>query len=158
MSLSSLNPDDWLCLKRIVRFGETDAAGVMHFHHLLRWCHEAWEESLDNYGLNASNIFPDVTLNTRDLEVALPIIHCEAKYKFPIKRGDRLDIKILPKKIDLNSFEVVTMFDCKGVNVARGILRHLSINAKTRKRCDLPESIEFWLEASSIARGLQPLI
>jgi hypothetical protein len=38
-----MRPDDWLLLCRTVRFGETDAAGVMHFHQLLRWCHEAYE-------------------------------------------------------------------------------------------------------------------
>ncbi|MFO0077298.1 MAG: 1,4-dihydroxy-2-naphthoyl-CoA hydrolase, partial [Cyanobacteriota bacterium] len=27
-----MRPDDWLLLCRTVRFGETDAAGVMHFH------------------------------------------------------------------------------------------------------------------------------
>ena len=42
-------------LCRSVRFGETDAdqgaAGVMHFQQLLRWCHEAYEESLERFGL-----------------------------------------------------------------------------------------------------------
>ena len=29
------NSSDWLLLCRTVRFGDTDAAGVMHFHQLL---------------------------------------------------------------------------------------------------------------------------
>ncbi|MGA0279943.1 MAG: thioesterase family protein, partial [Vulcanococcus sp.] len=48
-----MNPNSWLMLCRSVRFGETDAAGVMHFQQLLRWCHEAYEESLERFGLNA---------------------------------------------------------------------------------------------------------
>ena len=38
-----MQPPAWLQLHRKVRFGDTDAAGVMHFHQLLRWSHEAWE-------------------------------------------------------------------------------------------------------------------
>lgn len=53
-----MNPNSWLMLCRSVRFGETDAAGVMHFQQLLRWCHEAYEESLERFGLNAAEIFP----------------------------------------------------------------------------------------------------
>ena len=53
-----LSPDHWLQLERRVRFGDTDAAGVMHFHQLLRWCHEAWEDSLERYGIAAADVFP----------------------------------------------------------------------------------------------------
>jgi 1,4-dihydroxy-2-naphthoyl-CoA hydrolase len=34
-------PSTWLQLQRTVRFGDTDAAGVMPFLQLMRWCHEA---------------------------------------------------------------------------------------------------------------------
>ncbi|NDF62601.1 MAG: 1,4-dihydroxy-2-naphthoyl-CoA hydrolase, partial [Synechococcaceae bacterium WBB_3_034] len=32
------DPNGWLLLCRAVRFGDTDAAGVMHFTRLLSWC------------------------------------------------------------------------------------------------------------------------
>jgi 1,4-dihydroxy-2-naphthoyl-CoA hydrolase len=54
----TMDPSEWLLLNRVVRFGETDAAGVMHFHHLLRWCHEAYEESLERFGIPPLEIFP----------------------------------------------------------------------------------------------------
>ena len=47
MTTAVMTSPTWLQLHRVVRFGDTDAAGVMHFHQLLRWCHEAWEESLE---------------------------------------------------------------------------------------------------------------
>ena len=59
----------WLQIERTVRFGDTDAAGVMHFHQLLRWCHEAYEESLARYGISAEEIFPRPG---QPLAVALP--------------------------------------------------------------------------------------
>ena len=48
----------WLELSRTVRFSDTDAAGVMHFQQLLGWCHQAWEESLERFGLPAGSVFP----------------------------------------------------------------------------------------------------
>ncbi|KKZ12242.1 MAG: hypothetical protein TE42_05280 [Candidatus Synechococcus spongiarum SP3] len=41
----------WLVIRRTVRFGETDPAGVVHFHYLLHWRHEAYEESLARFGV-----------------------------------------------------------------------------------------------------------
>jgi 1,4-dihydroxy-2-naphthoyl-CoA hydrolase len=68
----------WLLLCRTVRFGDTDAAGVMHFHHLLRWCHEAYEESLELYGLPAAEIFPTPG---HIPAIALPLVHCSADFR-----------------------------------------------------------------------------
>ena len=146
----------WLLLKRIVRFGDTDAAGVMHFFQLLRWCHEAWEESLQIYGIKASDVFPSCEqINNPD--VALPIIHCEADFSKPLKTGDHLVVKLSPEKIDTSCFEVKTEFCLKKQIVAVGTVRHLAINSQSRKRCNMPEAIELWLEASSLNFGLRPL-
>jgi 1,4-dihydroxy-2-naphthoyl-CoA hydrolase len=61
-AMATTAPPPWLRLERRVRFGDTDAAGVMHFHQLLRWCHEAWEESLERYGIAASTVFPGAAM------------------------------------------------------------------------------------------------
>ena len=59
MTTAVMTSPTWLqLLHRVVRFGDTDAAGVMHFHQLLRWCHEAWEESLEAQGIAAEAVFP----------------------------------------------------------------------------------------------------
>ncbi len=155
--MSSLSPQNWLLLKRVVRFGETDAAGVMHFHQIFRWCHEAWEESLEKYGLRASQVFPNDNEVGGTLEVFLPIVHCHADFRLPIKNGDQLSLKLMPTKIDLGSFELKVLFQRGDEDVAIGVLHHLAINSQTRKRCPLPEEINLWLEASSVQFGLRPL-
>ena len=66
----------WLELSRTVRFSDTDAAGVMHFQQLLGWCHQAWEESLERFGLPAGSVFPGG--RGEQPSVALPIVHCHA--------------------------------------------------------------------------------
>ena len=140
-----------------MRFGETDSAGVMHFHHLLRWCHEAWEESLQRYGLHPSNVFPSGLQEDKTLQVALPVVHCEGKFRSPIENGDHLKIILLPEKIDRCGFQVHSKFQREGKDVASGLIRHLAITVDTRQRCPLPDNINLWIEASNVNLGPKPV-
>ncbi len=153
----SRNSEDWLLLKRIVRFGDTDAAGVMHFHHLFRWCHEAWEESLERYGINLLDIFPTGVKHDENLKLALPVVHCEASFRLPIQTGDHLKIILSPEKTETGGFQVHSKLQREGKNVAFGLIRHLAINPETRERCPLPEQIELWIEASTLNLSPKPL-
>ena len=146
-----MQTDQWLNIHRTVRFGDTDAAGVMHFHQLLRWSHEAWEESLQSYGLDAAAVFPG-TRNGPSSEIALPIVHCSAEFMAPLHVGDDLCITLEPTQLDPGSFEVRSRFTCQEQAVATGCLRHLAIHARTRRRTNLPEAIDRWLEASNVGK------
>ena len=143
----------WLELHRRVRFGDTDAAGVMHFHQLLRWCHEAYEESLECFGVAAAEVFPTPG---SQLEVALPIVHCSADYFRPLVCGDAITIRLEPVRLDLGSFEVRYSFTSSEQTVAQGLTRHLAIETSSRRRCALPTASNRWLEASNLG-GLQPV-
>jgi 1,4-dihydroxy-2-naphthoyl-CoA hydrolase len=154
-------PDSWLLLCRTVRFGETDAAGVMHFHQLLRWCHEAYEESLERFGIPAAAIFPGARpaadAPAADPPVALPIVHCRADFLQPLLCGDPLAIRLEPQRLDPGSFAVRYRFSSGEREVAVGLTRHLAIETGTRRRCPLPEPIQRWLETSALSQGIQPL-
>ncbi len=143
------NPKEWLCLKRTVRFGETDAAGVVHFVELFNWCHETWEESLEKYGIALQEIFPTSQISTCQLNVSLPIVHCEANYFQPLCVGDTINIELNPNKIDESSF--VLRFKIKKENEKIGMIniKHVSINTITRERCELSTQIKLWLHESS---------
>lgn len=152
----------WLRLERRVRFGDTDAAGVIQFHQLLRWCHEAYEESLERFGISAAEIFPRPQWAmdqppgqpaTRDTtgappSIALPIVHCSADYRRPLFCGDCLAISLEPRLLDPGSFEVIYLFTCDGQAAARGLTRHRAITVSTRQACALPAGISTWLAAS----------
>ena len=148
------NPNNWLLLCRTVRFGDTDAAGVMHFHQLLRWCHEAYEESLERFGVAAGDVFPTPAAMP---EVALPIIHCSADFLAPLVCGDPLAIQLEPRRLDPGCFEVRSSFRSGERDVARGLTRHLAIRSANRSRCPLPAAINRWLEAASVSQGIRPL-
>jgi 1,4-dihydroxy-2-naphthoyl-CoA hydrolase len=141
-----MDPAEWLLINRVVRFGETDAAGVMHFHHLLRWCHEAYEESLERFGIPAAEIFPQPGNITA---VALPIVHCEADYLRPLACGDPLAIALGPRQRNEGSFEVTYRFRRDGMETARALSRHQAIDPVTRRASELLPSILRWLQASS---------
>jgi 1,4-dihydroxy-2-naphthoyl-CoA hydrolase len=148
--------DHWLQLQRNVRFGETDAAGVMHFHELFRWCHEAWEESLTRYGIATATIFPGCRDTSRVPTVALPVVHCEADFQRPVHGGDDLRILLEPQRLNPGSFEVKYRFQLEDADVARGLIRQLAIESESRERCALPEPIDLWLEASTVGK-LKPI-
>ncbi|AAP99244.1 MULTISPECIES: thioesterase family protein [Prochlorococcus] len=155
--MQSKTLQNWLHLQRIVRFGDTDAAGVIHFHQLLRWSHEAWEESLDRYGLKAVDVFPSSLGISTSTSVALPIVHCEADFFLPIGIGDKLNVQLVPVRLNIGSFEVQFTFQRREQNVAVALVRHRSIDSDSRRLCDLPEGIDRWLEASSLHRGVSAI-
>ena len=144
----------WLKLKRTVRFSDTDAAGVVHFQAILGWCHQAWEESLEKYGVDAGLVFPGG--RHPNPSIALPIVHCKADFHAPLCTGDVVWIRLEPRRINLGCFEVLSQFQLGGKQVADGCLRHVAIDATTRSRCQLPDAVERWLEASSLGQ-ISPL-
>lgn len=148
-----MTPSDWLQLCRTVRFGDTDAAGVMHFHQLLRWCHEAYEESLERFGIPAAELFPG---RGPAPAVALPIVHCGADFLAPLSCGDPLAIELQPQREDPGCFSLHYRFSTNGTLAATALTRHRAIDAGSRRRHDLPEPIQRWLEASLLGR-IQPL-
>lgn len=142
-----MKSDDWLINKRKVRFGDCDSAGVIHFHNLLRWSHEAWEESLEKYGIMYDEIFP---VSTSKCKVVFPIVNCEAKFYLPIKLGHDLQVKILPTKIKSNVFKVETIFLKEEIKYAECQLIHCAIDSNNRKKDKLPNSLELWIESSNL--------
>ena len=142
-----MKSNNWLNLKRKVRFGDCDSANVMHFHNLLKWSHEAWEESMDNYGIPQKEIFPDGLSQEKSV---IPIMNCEARFFRPINFGDLLSIKISPEKINNHLFQVKTVFFKDSIKVAESIIIHCSINPNTRVKTKLSEHLEKWIEASNV--------
>ena len=148
--MAKRNPREWLCLKRTVRFGETDAAGVVHFLELFRWCHETWEESLEKYGIVLQEIFPTTQINTSQLDLALPVVKCEANYFQPLYVGDTINIELNPEKIDDSSLVLRFKFKKNGETIGTANIKHVSINPITRDICELSKQINLWLHESSL--------
>ena len=148
-----MKPSDWKILNRKVRFGDCDSAGVIHFHNLLRWSHESWEESIEIYGIPYQEVFPD--LSERNNKIIFPIVNCEANFFSPIKVGNFLEIKILPKKINNHLFQVNSLFMKNEIKVAEGKLIHCSIDFGSKEKVQLPDELEKWIESCNLNNHCQ---
>ena len=148
-----MKPADWLILQKKVRFGDCDSAGVIHFHNLLKWSHEAWEESIEIYGIPSQDIFPDFSVGKS--QIIFPIVNCEANFLAPIKFGDFLKLKIAPNKINTHLFQVNSFFIKNGKKVAEGKIIHCSLDIDSRKKIELPDQLERWIEASNVSKNFK---
>ena len=140
-----MNPNSWLMLCRSVRFGETDAAGVLHFQQLLRWCHEAYEESLERFGLNAAE-FSDPRLYARG---ETPDRSLQRGFRRPLICGSPLTIN------SNQPGSIPAVLKCATASAANQLVADGSppcIRADGRQRCELPQGINRWLEALPFRR------
>ncbi|RFP61326.1 MAG: acyl-CoA thioesterase [Limnothrix sp. CACIAM 69d] len=129
---------------RTVRFGETDAAGVMYFSRLLEWAHEVYETSLMASGVNAKHFF------SRSQPWVMPIVETGAKFFQPMSCGDRLEIVMRVYAIQESEFRCEYEFFFEGsqrdFHTAQAFTRHVCIDQETRKRRVIPPELAVWLK------------
>jgi 1,4-dihydroxy-2-naphthoyl-CoA hydrolase len=142
---------------RIVRFQETDAAGVVYFANVLNFCHEAYEASLQAAGINLRQFFQGAV-------VAVPIVEAQVTFAEPFYCGDRLRIELLAIQCSPEMFEMtyqlwrepdldageVSVADSPGRPAARAHSRHVCIDAQDRRRCPLPLELLAWLNSEAL--------
>jgi 1,4-dihydroxy-2-naphthoyl-CoA hydrolase len=127
-----------------IQFRDTDAAGVGYFASIISMCHVAYEASLIESGIDLKS-FVD------NLEFAVPITHVAADFLRPLYCGDRVTISLTPAEIDRGKFEIkyqISIVDSATTDrhvAATVTTRHVVIDPQTRKRQDLPTSLDRWL-------------
>ncbi len=126
--------------QRTIRFSDTDAAGVVYFATTLAICHEAYEASLIETGIDARRFFSPGT-------IAFPIVHAEADYLRPAFCGDFQEIQLTPIVSSESGFEVQYVIYAKGSSgkpTSKALTKHLCINPVTRECQPLPPEILDW--------------
>ena len=137
---------------RVIRFRETDAAGVVYFGELLGFCHEAYEDALAKAGVDIRSFFSKEGVaeaakdgELRQSAIAIPIVHTEASFFKPMFCGDRIAISLLPKQLTPHSFEITYAVFSKNEKVAEASTRHVAIQTDNRRRCPLPDYLANWI-------------
>jgi 1,4-dihydroxy-2-naphthoyl-CoA hydrolase len=126
--------------KRVIRFGDTDAAGVVYFANVLSICHEAYEASLVAANISLKLFFSNST-------VAIPIIHAQVDFFRPLFCGDEIDITLQPQQLSSDKFEILyQVFDEKKQLMAKSITRHICIHPTLRTKQDLSTEMSLWLQ------------
>lgn len=126
--------------KRVIRFSDTDAAGVVYFSNLLSICHEAYEASLVAANINLKSFFSNPA-------IAIPIVHAHIDFFRPLFCGDEIHITLQPQQLSSDTFEIV--YQAFGINeqlMARAITRHICINPSLRTKQELSPGMSFWLQ------------
>ena len=81
------------------RFQDVDAAGVLFFGRIYDYLHMAYEEFWVSAGVDRVYFFSGAPW-------VVPIAHSEADYKFPIRHGDIVTVRIDVAKVGRASFEL----------------------------------------------------
>ena len=125
--------------QRIIRFQDTDAAGVVYFANVLAMCHEAYEESLSASGINLKVFFSNS-------DIAIPIVHASVDFFRPMFCGDKISIRLVPQQINHEKFEINYELSLKEAIYAKAITRHVCINPISRNKEAIPDNIIRWLD------------
>ena len=132
---------------RMIRFDETDAAGVVYFSNVLTLCHEAYEASLAAMGIDLRQFFGGGA-------IAVPIVHAAVDFFHPLYCGDRLLISLTPKAQSEHRFEIAYQIAPEHDPVqqfSRATTIHVCINRGDRQKTALPEDLSHWLQYYSEA-------
>ncbi len=133
--------------RRIIRFHETDAAGVVYFANILTLCHEAYEAALASAGINLREFFGGGSL-------AVPVVHGSVDFRRPLRCGDEVEIALTPQILDDSTFEIsycLTNADQK--TVATTLTRHVCIEAMSRQRHPLSVELAQWIQSTTPSPG-----
>lgn len=129
--------------QRVIRFGDTDAAGVVYFAQLLSICHEAYEAAIAELGFDLRTFFSDRG------SVILPIVHAEIDYQRPVYCGDRLEIELQATALSRDRFRVDYHLSHNGQAVATAHTIHFCLDRQTRQRSPLPDRLQAWLQITA---------
>lgn len=125
---------------QIVRFADTDAAGVVYFARLLEFCHAAYEAALAEVGVDAPRFFGG------DPELAVPITQVSADFWRPLRCGDRVQITLQPTLVNESQFTLAYTVFLSNAVVATAQTTHVAIHPPSRKRYPLPLWLRRWVE------------
>lgn len=127
---------------RVIRFHETDAAGVVYFANILTLCHEAYEASLAATGI-------DVRLFFGGGDLAVPVVHGSVDFRRPLHCGDQVAIALTPRQLDDSTFEIsYCLTNAAQKTVATALTRHVCIDSASRQRQPFSLELARWLSAN----------
>jgi 1,4-dihydroxy-2-naphthoyl-CoA hydrolase len=127
---------------RIIRFQDTDAAGVVYFANVLAMCHEAYEASLAAAGMNLKEFFSRSA-------IAIPIVHASIDFWQPMYCGDHCLIQLSPTQLADHKFEIryqIYHEEHAEQLISQALTVHVCIALPNRTKASLPMDLMRWLQ------------
>ncbi|MEM8612365.1 MAG: acyl-CoA thioesterase [Cyanobacteria bacterium P01_H01_bin.105] len=128
--------------RRVIRFHETDAAGVVYFANILTLCHEAYETAIAATGIDIREFFGGAVL-------AVPVVHASVDFRRPLYCGDEVEIALTPQALDDTTFEIrYCLSNAAQKTVATALTRHVCIHSTSRQRHPLSPELAQWIASA----------
>ena len=120
--------------RRVVRFQDVDAAGIVFFARTFDYFHDAYVACLRERGASLEAAL-------RSGEWAAPLRRAEAEYLRPLHFGDAIDVSVVAVRIDETEWTVEYRIDRDGETAAVGRTLHGSVDPTTVRRATVPDAL-----------------
>jgi YbgC/YbaW family acyl-CoA thioester hydrolase len=132
-----------------VRWGETDAMGIVFYPTYFAWFDHATHELFGSSGRNLATIL-------REEGISVPIAECGARFRAPTFAGDEVAVTATVGELQSRSFRVEHRVERAGREVASGF----EVRVVARLEADgrlavvpMPDPIREWLAGEEPADG-----
>lgn len=129
---------------RRVEFGDTDAAGIMHFSNFFRFMEVAETDFLLGRGLN-------VAWETDGVRYGFPRVSAACDYAKPARFGDVLTITVTVEKVGRKSVSYRYDFACESEPIAVGRMTAVFVRKTPTgmESVEIPEDLRAKLEGTA---------
>lgn len=120
--------------RRVVRFQEVDAAGLVFYARIFDYFHDAYVSFLRERGASL-----EVAL--RDESWVAPLRRAEAEYLRPLRFGDAVEVVIAEVRVEETEYAIDYRVEVDGAVACVGRTRHVSVDPITFRRCPVPDAL-----------------
>lgn len=132
--------------RRLVRFQDVDAAGIVFYARTFDYFHDAYVGLLRERGAPLERAL-------RSGEWVAPLTRAEAEYLRPLRFGDEIEVVIVAVELAETEYVVSYRIDLDGEPACVGRTRHVSVDPETFRRAALPEVLRRALEQGQASPG-----
>lgn len=127
--------------RRVVRFQEVDAAGIVFFARIFDYFHDAYVGFLRERGAPLEGAI-------RDGSWGAPLRDAHAEFLRPLRFGDEIRVAVVDIALEETEYTVSYRIDLGGEAVCAGRTRHVAVDPETFRRTRLPDLLRRALEPS----------
>jgi 1,4-dihydroxy-2-naphthoyl-CoA hydrolase len=121
--------------RRVVRFQDVDAAGIVFYARTFEYFHDAYVACLRERGVPLEGAL-------RTGEWAAPLHRAEAEYLRPLRFGDVIDVSLVSAEIGDTEFAIEYRIQRDGDTACVGRTLHVSVDPASFRRAPVPEALK----------------
>lgn len=120
--------------RRVVRFQDVDAAGVVFYARVFDYFHDAYVAFLRAVGVPLEDAL-------RDGDWAAPLKQAEAEYRRPLRFGDVITVRLTAAEVEETEFVIRYRIETEDGVACEGRTVHVSVDPQTFRRRALPDDL-----------------